>query len=231
MDTYDYRVNDNIYDSENNRLLDDEGDVNQGLRDPQAKRLAALASTVHQHESHLTDDQIEKVVIWLKRIKQTRQGPSRWSSQGYAAFYRELEALKTKPEQVKMQKDASWAAVRSNLLSLVVLACVLLFLLLYNLETSKWWSAIPGMLGWYSFDMMQEQTKKSFVIAKEQDRRYFMESMRLATNIDELNEAGFFMHFKAMQIDKSFDQEASKRTACQEIQRMRDAIYTGNPFE
>lgn len=231
METYDYRMIDTDYTNENNCLLDMDGYVEAGLRDPQAQKLAELAHVINKHNDTLTSDSIEKAVLWLKRIREKRQGPSPYSGQEYGAFYRALEALKNTPEQVSMQKAASWCAIKSHLLGLVVLVCVLVFVLLYSLDISKWWTAMPGFLGWYSFDMMQEQTKKSFVIAKEQDRRYFMQSMRMATNVDELNEAGFFMYIKSMEMDKGFDQAGSTKAARIEIQRMRDAIYFNNPFE
>jgi hypothetical protein len=46
-----------------------------------------------------------------------------------------------------------------------------------------------------SYIAWDQYTVKTILIAKEQDRKFFLQCIRKAENIEELNDAGFFAYF------------------------------------
>lgn len=219
MDTWDYKLDERDYTTDNNELLADNGMPITSFPSTQTRCLAAIASAIHLNSAYISEAQIEQSIGWLKRAKARRIGP--YANQEYGGFCRALEALKTTPEQVAMQKKAAWKAIKSNLAAVGLFLSACTALLLYSIDVSKWWSLIPFLIAAALFDTMQKLTKESLIIAKDQDRRYFMASIRLAASVGELNEAGFFMH-----IDKNDDEDSYVKAARSEIARMRDVIYT-----
>lgn len=231
MDTYDYKLDEDVWHSEANHLLDDDGSPSPTFTNARERALANIASAIHLNEEKISDAQIEQTIIWLKRIKEKRNPPLRYPDTDYGAFYRALDRLKNKPEQISLQKKAYWKSIKAVISGVFLFFAAITSLVLYYADISHWWTAISVVLAVYFFHTMEKLIIKAFVISKDQDRKFFMESLRLAKNTDELNEAGFFMHIKEMHIDKNFDQAASVNAARREIARMRDAIYTESNFD
>lgn len=226
MDTWGYKLDERDYTSDDNELLADNGMPITSFPSTQTRGLAAIASAIHLNSVCISEAQIEQSIGWLKRAKEERNSPSKYGNQEYGGFCRALETLKTTPEQVAMQKKAAWKAIKSNLAAVGLFLSACTALLLYSLDVSKWWLLIPLLIAAALFDLMQKLTKEALIIAKDQDRKYFMASIRLAANAGELNEAGFFMH-----IDKNVDEESYVKAARGEIARVRDVIYAPSNFD
>ena len=79
--------------------------------------------------------------------------------------------------------------------------------------------------------MRHRLMRESFILAKEQDRRYVMDCFRAAKNIDEMNWAGWFQYFPEMEVKAGFDQKRSDEIGFKEIQRMRLVFSQKSSFE
>jgi hypothetical protein len=226
METHQYRFDENVYGTEENQLLDYDGLPSEHLKNRQAKALANIASAIHLNKDNLRESQIEQVVLWLKRIKISQNYPTgMYPGTHQDGFYRILNEIRESREQVRFQKQANIKAMKSNIAAVLLFISLLAILTLWLAEVPGWISAIPIVLSFFIFGFMQSYTKEALIIAKEQDRRYFMECLRRAENVDELNEAGLFMYLKGMS-DEDYDSEKALASAKKEVDRLRNALYT-----
>ncbi len=227
MEASQYRLDDNAWHEEANLLLDDEGMPADALPNGNAKSLANIASAIYLNSQNLSESQIERVVIWLKQLKISQNWPTgTYPGSPQDGFYRLLTGVRESSEQVAFQKKANMKALKSNVAAVLLFICVLATVAMSLADVAKWMTAIPGILSFVAFGFMQSYTKEAFIIAKEQDRRYVMQCLRFAENVDELNEAGLFMYLPGMQIDANYDEQTARAAAKKEVERLRDALYT-----
>lgn len=64
----------------------------------------------------------------------------------------------------------------------------------YFLAVSTWATVALGIVALVTLGAWDRATVRSVVVAKEQDRRYFLSCLRSAHSIDELNRAGLFAY-------------------------------------
>jgi hypothetical protein len=109
------------------------------------------------------------------------------------SFSGELDQIKNCREQLDLMESVlgdQWKAVLFSF-GLGVLALVLLILGLF--EVLNWWLVALGVLVLMGFLLKpMRRLEKSVLTAKEQDRKYILECMRSANNMDELHQAGLF---------------------------------------
>jgi hypothetical protein len=136
-------------------------------------------------------------------------------------FSKKIEQIKTSPEQVREIESVSNAQIKSVLITTGsgILATLLVLSSFFS-EVSGWIVAIGlivicGAVVW-AVALLQSAT----VLAKQQDRKYFLECIRAAKNVDELHEAGLFGNLWGLtkeDLDEKYD----------EIQRhLADALDT-----
>ncbi len=63
METYQYRVDDNIHSGQENCLLDNDGMPAEALPNKNAKSLANIASEIYLNSKNLSESQIEQIAI------------------------------------------------------------------------------------------------------------------------------------------------------------------------
>lgn len=65
----------------------------------------------------------------------------------------------------------------------------------YTSDLNGWVTFLFGAAALVALVAWDRANIRSIVLAKEQDRRYFLSCLRSARSIDELNRAGFFAYF------------------------------------
>lgn len=113
METYQYRLDDNIYSGRSNSLPDDDGMPAKDLPNRNAKSLANVASAIYLNSQNLSESQIEQVVIWLKQLKISQNWPTgMYPGSSQDDFYRLLKGVRESSEQVAFQKKANMKALK-----------------------------------------------------------------------------------------------------------------------
>jgi uncharacterized membrane protein YqjE len=188
------------------------------------KHLAELALSIHQHARHLSAAELEQAVRWLKAWKVSRQALRRPNDRGQTKMYWALKELRESSEQVRLQNRAWRDSAISRFGAFLLCGLVLLALILHE-DTWRWYHyasvvlLLLGLFGW------TEQTSyRAIETAKEQDRRYFLASLREAQTVGELNEAGLFA-YTGFEPSSNFDVDEWKAVMRKECERFSDALY------
>jgi hypothetical protein len=146
-------------------------------------------------------------------------------------FLDKLEQLRTTKEQIYLQKQAANKSTKSNLVTLL-LAIAIASMVVITFLKAHWTVFIgAGVFAFYLYMLSKRLTLESLILAKEQDRKYMMSCFREAQNIDEMNWAGWFQYFPAMEVSTGFNQRKSDETAVDEIIRMRNVFSKVSSFE
>ena len=90
--------------------------------------------------------------------------------------------------EMKFRKKAFLAVLSFTIFLMLFIICLLFFDYGWILLGSVVMVAI-------SYIAWDQYTVKTILIAKEQDRKFFLQCIRKAENIEELNDAGFFAYF------------------------------------
>ena len=103
----------------------------------------------------------------------------------------------------------------------------------FSLFVLEWyWSALTFTFFAYMFYKAEANTLNVLLVNKEQDRRYFLSSIRLAENCTELEWCGFFAHCDGFQVG-FFDKvqtETHDRNADVISRNFRNALYNDEFF-
>lgn len=197
--------------------------------DPQL--YAVLKDKLPQFE-RLSPAQVEKLVFWLKSL-QNYYPKSEAGVTHYDEFTDKLENLRNSPEQITLQRRASRSLLKG--IALCVIAGLLLAIALANLLGGQMWLGIGCLGAAISCILVAESKlmKNALIISKEQDRKYFLASIRAARSCNELDWAGLFAYSPAMQLGprsaddtKRIDNELAVLTG-----RLRAALYNDKYFE
>ena len=228
MQPEDYVIDESFLRTKNNSLFSRDGiGANPDLTDRGEMALAALAEAVHKHARYLTPDQAELAVRWLKRWK-LRDGVSvdYDETQASEAFETKLKALRESPEQVQLQSVATrhgtwsrvWAAVfTASLAAMVGMGIV------GGTGAVAWLVAAAALVG--SLIASERSLVRALVAAKEQDRRYALESLRAATTVRELLNAGLWTYLPGVGFALYHDDKRAKSQVFKDRERLADALY------
>jgi hypothetical protein len=198
-------------------------------QDPSLREL--LAPVLPELRS-LTAEQVETLVFYLKSLHSYYPASAN-ESHNWLGFSERLRVIRESPEQVTLQRKAS-----SNLLKVMttcVVAGVLLTLgiaLLAGGLTLGGCALIAGAVGLFVL-ADAKFGKPALITAKEQDRRYFLQSLRAARACNELDWAGLFSHNGVTQPGPQRDEdiEQSKRRVAELSAQLRSALYNDEYME
>lgn len=226
----DYVIDETWSQNENNRLLEDEsGEPNPTLESTQHRALAELAASVHKYARHLSAEQTEQVIRWLKQWK--LRGQPLLHSDGdprRQSFLTALEQLRNNKEQKDLQRKAYLKTVWSRLWGVVFVLAVLATISAFATEDVGWGWRIGGV----AISLILLFVSDAFLIQgvelyKEQDQRHLFQSFRKAETVAELRDAGLFAYIpEATYIQgQPFSNHSAKVAMRAEQERFSDALY------
>lgn len=157
-----------------------------------AKLYGVMKNTLPELQ-HLSSAQIEKLVFYLKSLHGYYP-----KSENHVAFSWEfsdkLEKLRKSPEQVALQRQVSFAQLKGIiccLLAGVLLAASMVALFGGHIGVGVGFLvAVGGCILFADSNLL----RKALLLSKEQDRKYFLSSIRVANACNELDWAGLFAY-------------------------------------
>lgn len=111
-------------------------------------------------------------------------------------FKESIAVIKNSSEQLKYQsKVEKYHYISCSLFLIFVIIVLLAMVVIFSsLNKNTLWIVIPFSI---SILLLSEKFHvKSINLAKEQNRRFFLQCLREAESIDELNQSGLFAYFK-----------------------------------
>ena len=146
-------------------------------------------------------------------------------------FLVKIEKIRTSTEQEALQKKALRLHIKSQVVfsGMVLTSLLAAFSIWFDIHWYIWVGLLA--LALFLYQISKKLAFTSAIINKDQDRRFIMESIRAAEDIDELNFAGWFQYFQEMKVITDFDQRISDKTAVKEINRMRKVFSKVSSFE
>lgn len=229
MGPTDYVIDESFLRTKNNRLLDDEGTgANPALTQSSEQALAAIAEAVHKHARYLSPEQAELAVKWLKRWKLRNAVPADFNElQARDAFEEKLKTLRESPEQVRLQaiaaRHGTWSRVWAAVFAAIV-ATMIGMGITGGAGAVAW--IVAGVALASSVIASERSLVRALVTAKEQDRRYALESLRAANKVTELINAGLCSYIPGVLYEgPSYDEKYAKAQMYKERERLADALY------
>ncbi len=189
------------------------------------QQLNKLFGPIFDPLESLSYEQIEKIVFYLKSIHSYNDKCDRaWAN--HEAFQEKLENLRNSSEQLTLMRRSKKLLIKSTLFHM---ANGIFFVLgVFSLFVLDWyWSALIFTFLAYMFYKADANTLNVLLVNKEQDRRYFLSSIRLAENCTELEWCGFFAYYDGFQV--GFFDEVQTETHYRNIEiisrNFRNALY------
>ncbi|MCC5612496.1 hypothetical protein LC612_38840 [Nostoc sp. CHAB 5834] len=190
------------------------------------ERLLKVVEPILPHLKTLPKEQVETLVFYLKSL-QSYSSSSANELQNRLAFEEKLDAIRSSYAQTELLSKARWKLLLGIFLCLaaaVVAVPGVLELLAGRGATAATWVLPAGGLLLSAHFLLILPAIELF---KQQDRRYFLESIRAARSCNELDWAGLFAYNGATmpgaQSEKALDQ-AAHRTA-ELTAQLRTALY------
>lgn len=228
-ETWDYRVNDILLGEDEppeNRLLDEYGQPVEHARGGSLAGLAAIAAALDAHGQQMLPQHIEKAVWWLKDWKMHKSGWYRRIN-SHVDLHREMERLK---QITSFRKDGARARrciYASHLFAVLFLVVAAGALNSWIGEGSGWGARI----GWTVGALLLAGLAAAFRdtardIWQRQDRRYFLQCLRLCRCTDDLHDAGLFAYHPDTEKVESAEEQLAFRRAVRGMQlQLADALY------
>lgn len=225
----DYRVNDLLLGADEppgNQLLDEDGRPSEQANTESLKGLAAIAAALDAHGQQMHPQHIEKAVWWLKDWKMHRSG-----------WYRTVSApfdLRQSMEKLKLsssfKKDGKRARSYSYASHVLAVLCALAAMGAANAwfgEPSSWGSKIGWIIGTLFLAGLTAAFRDAARdIWQKQDRRYFLQCLRLCRCTDDLLDAGLFAYHPSSEQVQSAEEQLAFRRAVREMQlQLADSLY------
>jgi hypothetical protein len=192
----------------------------------QDQGLHQLIAPVLPELRSLTAEQVETLVFYLKSLHSYYPASAN-ESDNWLGFSERLRVIRECPEQITLQRKASSKLLKG--MTACVVAGVLLALgiaLLAGGLTLGGGALIAGAVGLFVLADARFG-KPALDTAKEQDRRYFLQSIRAALACNELDWAGLFSHNDVTQPGPQSDEdiEQSKLRVAELSAQLRSALY------
>lgn len=227
MQPCDYVIDETYRRQVNNNLLNVDGSVNSELSSPDELALAAIANAVHTQALQLTPAQTELAVKWLKTWK-LKDSSSLDSNEirTTEAFSDKLNELKNTPEQLRLQRTAAGYATKSRIWG-VAFAVMLALLAGLAVSGAGWvWCLFAAAIAIGTLVASERSLVRALMAAKDQDRRYLMQSFRAANTVTELLNAGICAYIPGvLHTGPNYDEQVAKAAMADECERLTDALY------
>jgi hypothetical protein len=188
-------------------------------------QLNKLVSPIFDPLESLSYEQIEKIVFYLKSIHNYNDKCDKaWSN--HEAFQEKLENLRKSNQQLTLMRHSAKLLIKSTLFHMT--NGVVFVVGVFSLFLIDWyWSALIFTFLAYMLYRADANTLRALLLSKEQDRRYFLSSIRLAENCTELEWCGFFAYYDGFQLG-FFDEaqtEAHYRNVDAISRNFRNTLY------
>lgn len=179
----------------------------------------------------LSEDQIEKTVFYLKSIRSYYENSeNRWDL--FDSYANKLEAIKNNEEQIKLQNTGL------RMLRKAALLCIggglLIAFALAALISDKWiFSLVLIALSILCYHFSITKLMMGAVkIYKDQDRKYFLSSIRNAKACNELDWSGLFSFYEGFHLGGQSDEDLKNTDKrIKEITKnLRSALYNDEYF-
>jgi hypothetical protein len=223
----DYLADETFQRDGNNNLLEfDTFGPNPELTDKSEQALAEIAAVINKNAHRLDSKQIEQAVTWLKTWK-LGYDPKRKEG-SHRAFYSILDDTRNSAHQRDLQKKTA-----RKLIFGVVFSLLLFLSLIFNAAITYsdngihlGWAALGAGLSILFFVLASDDLRNAQLLAKEQDRRYGLASIREAKTVLELNLAGLFAYIPGTDSDDlNFDEKLAKKRIAEARETLTDALY------
>ena len=197
------------------------------------EKLYAVVSDRLPELQRLSSTQIERLVFYLKSLHgyypKSENHVAYWSE-----FSEKLDKLRNSPERLGLQRQTGAALLKG--IACCVLAGVFFAAALVALLSSQTGIGI-GFRGAAVACVLLADAKlfhnKAHQLSKEQDRKYFLSSVRAAKACNELDWAGLFSYNKASKSGGLSDADDARLT--DEVgdltERLRAALYNDEYFQ
>ena len=195
-------------------------------------KLNAVVSDALPEIQRLNSTQIEKLVFYLKSLHgyypKSENHTSHWSE-----FADKLDKLRNSPEQLTLQRHTGSALLKG--IVCCVLGGVLLAVALAALMGGQTGIGV-GCLAVVGACVLFADAKffrKAILISKEQDRKYFLSSIRAANACNELDWAGLFSPSNASKSGPLSDEDVALLAAqvAELTEKLRVALYNDEYFQ
>ncbi len=195
-------------------------------------KLNAVVSEALPELQRLSSMQIEKLVFYLKSLHgyypKSENHTSYWSE-----FADKLDKLRNSPEQITLQRQTGSALLKG--IVCCVLGGVLLAVALAALMGGQTGIGV-GFLAAAGACVLLADAKffrKAVLTSKEQDRKYFLSSIRSAKACNELDWAGLFSYNKASKSGPLSDEDEALLAAqvAELTEKLRLALYNDEYFQ
>lgn len=187
----------------------------------QDQELYRVVAPVLPSLQRLDAEQVETLVFYLKGLH--GHVPTEGGRHAYAAFSGRLDGLRASQAQGRLRAQVVRQLIK--FLGLGAVAGVLLVAGVLCMLGSKWaWGAGLALASVLLFVLaMTRYGWPAVLVAQEQDRQYFLESIRLARNCDELGWAGLFADSRSPRSVEDDDAERMRVAAL--AGQLRRALY------
>ena len=190
------------------------------------RALAEIAAVINRNARHLDRRQFEIAITWLKNWKLGYDPTRREGS--YREFHAILNGARNSAEQREFQRRTAWKLIVGVVLAaLLLLSLGISTVMIYSDDGLNWGGrfvgAVVGLtLFWFADDFL----KKAQMLAKEQDRRYALESLRCAKTVLEVRMAGAFAYIPGVSADEpNFDEKYATQQMAKAREALTDALY------
>jgi len=210
------------------RLLDYGGGLAEDLP-IHAVPLAKIAAAIHENARFLSPAQHEQAIRWLKAWK-LRDVPIKTNKLVFEhQFARRLDAVKTSTAQNRLIAKAHIKSIWSRVFAALLAIAAVVVVVIYGAHSWRWYEAAgAGIVLWLFYSLSSKFNTKALQLAKEQDRRYFLDSLREGQTVSELNEAGLFAYVPDTMPEqgKTFSWVKSVLAMRRAQEQLSDALYT-----
>jgi hypothetical protein len=175
---------------------------------------------------------IEKLVFYLKSIHSFYP-----RSENHVSFHSEfsdkLDALKASTEQIDYQSRTRAAMFKGSIC--LIFAGLLIGVALATFLSGQKMMAVGSLVLAIILFVLADSRffVKAILLSKEQDRRYFLNSIRSARACNELDWAGLFSHNKASKTGPHSDEDLARLNAevAELTAQLRSALYNDEYFQ
>ena len=223
----DYVVDETYERDGNNYLLEFSGfGPNPELTAESERALAEIAAAINRNARHLDRRQFEMAITWLKNWKLGYDPTRREGS--HREFHAILDEIRNSAEQRELQRKAAWKLIFGVVFgALMLLSLVINAVITYSVEDVSWgWKLLGAVVAIALFWFADDFLKKAQILAKEQDRRFGLESLRCAKTVIEVNMAGAFAYIPGTSADDpNFDEKCATQQMANAREALTDALY------
>lgn len=198
---------------------------NPTLKDEGGRALAEIAAVINRNARHLENLQYEMVITWLKKWKLGHDPARREGS--HRDFHAILERVRNSAEQRELQRKTAWKLMSGVVFGALFLLSLAIAIMTHVADGVGWgWKLFSAVVTIGLFGFANDFLRTMQILAKEQDRRFGLESLRSAKTVTEVTLAGLFSYLPGTSADEpNFDEIHARRAMAKAREALTDALY------